>query len=140
MRCVFSLYITRYHKPYRVTSQRENDILCQPCLSGQIQTLAKIFCKTCEDPEPMCDVCGNMHLRMKATKHHELSNDLRQYPFQEKTSEMLWVLQLIFKFLKENSFAIYFISLRLQNVINSRKMNVHSKDRLNSKRTFWLHI
>lgn len=64
----------------RVSPQRKEEMLCNPCLLGNIRTAAKSFCKTCEDPEPLCEVCGNLHKRQKATKHHDLSIELAQFP------------------------------------------------------------
>ena len=63
---------------YRVSSQSEKEVLCDPCLSGDERTAATGFCKTCEDPEPLCDGCAKQHTRQKATKGHEISNDLTQ--------------------------------------------------------------
>ncbi|XP_078322456.1 uncharacterized protein LOC111105028 isoform X2 [Crassostrea virginica] len=61
------------------SSQLEKEIFCDPCLSGDVHSLATKFCKTCDDPEPLCDGCAQQHTRQKATKHHEMSNDLMQF-------------------------------------------------------------
>ena len=37
------------------------------------------FCKTCDEPEPMCANCAQLHTRQKATKGHEINDDLRQF-------------------------------------------------------------
>ena len=67
----------------RESLQRGIEILCDPCLSGDIRSTATKFCKTCEDPEPLCDGCAQQHKRQKATKHHQMSNDLTQLPINQ---------------------------------------------------------
>ena len=54
-------------------------ILCDPCLLGDVTSEATGFCKTCNDPEPLCRVCAVMHTRQKATKDHEICDDMKQF-------------------------------------------------------------
>ena len=70
---------------------------CDPCLSGDVHSAAKGFCKTCEDPEPLCDTCAHLHTRQKATKHHEICNDLTKFLSSQKRYEYLKII-LIFTF------------------------------------------
>ena len=37
------------------------------------------FCKTCDEPEPMCENCAQVHTRQKATRGHEINDDLKQF-------------------------------------------------------------
>lgn len=62
---------------------RENDIvkeiLCEPCITENIQVSASFFCKTCEDPEPLCDICARHHTKQKLSKNHELCEDITDF-------------------------------------------------------------
>ena len=60
--------------------QTERQIYCDPCLFGNVKTEATRFCKTCLDPEPLCEVCAQLHTRQKATKNHMMCEDIRQFP------------------------------------------------------------
>lgn len=53
--------------------------LCEPCSSENLQVQATHFCKTCEDPELLCDTCAKHHAKQKAYKHHEFSNDIGEF-------------------------------------------------------------
>ena len=59
-------------------SAKVKDVFCDPCLCGNIKTIAKKFCKTCDEPEPMCEACAQLHTRQKATRHHEIDSDLHK--------------------------------------------------------------
>ena len=68
--------------------QTERQIYCDPCLFGNVKTEATRFCKTCLDPEPLCEVCAQLHTRQKATKNHMMCEDIRQFPYlQEALNE-----------------------------------------------------
>ena len=56
----------------------EREVLCNPCLRETIEIEATKHCKTCNDPEPLCDVCAQHHTRRKETKEHEISEDMQQ--------------------------------------------------------------
>ena len=51
---------------------------CNPCLFGDEQIEATHYCMTCEDPEPLCEACAQQHTRHKASRHHEINDDLTQ--------------------------------------------------------------
>lgn len=59
-----------------------NGLLCEPCSTENNQVLATFFCKTCDDPEPLCDTCANQHTRQKLSRNHKLCDDLKE--FQKK--------------------------------------------------------
>ena len=63
----------------------DNEILCDPCLYENVQIAGTKFCKTCQDPEPLCDGCAQQHTRQKSFRHHEISNELKQLATVEKT-------------------------------------------------------
>ena len=56
-----------------------------------IQTIATRFCKSCEEPEPMCEVCASHHSRQKATKDHEICDDMGQFSISKKTLMQVYV-------------------------------------------------
>lgn len=43
-----------------------------------MQTEASSFCKTCEDPEPMCETCAEHHTLQQISRCHELSTDIQE--------------------------------------------------------------
>lgn len=45
-----------------------------------MKVTAKHFCKTCEDPEPLCEICAKQHTRQRALKAHELSGNIHDFP------------------------------------------------------------
>lgn len=53
-------------------------ILCYPCLRETIEADANKHCRTCLDPEPLCDVCAQHHTRRRETKEHQISDDPQQ--------------------------------------------------------------
>lgn len=72
-------------------NEETKPMLCDPCLCGNIQTTASRFCQTCEDPEPMCEACAQLHTRQKATKGHEISSDMKQFHQHEGLSNQTYV-------------------------------------------------
>ena len=54
-------------------------ISCQPCLRDTITAEATKCCKTCNDPEPLCDLCAQRHTLMEANTGHEVTTDMRQF-------------------------------------------------------------
>lgn len=61
-----------------------NEILCVPCSSEKKQVLADFFCKTCDDPEPLCEDCAYQHAKQKLSRNHELCDDLKEMPERYK--------------------------------------------------------
>lgn len=64
---------------FRVDSKKKEDIECEPCLNDAQKITATHFCKTCEDPEPLCESCAKQHSRQKAFRDHELSRNIREF-------------------------------------------------------------
>lgn len=52
-----------------------------------MSTEADRFCKSCQDPEPMCETCAKEHTRHKASRDHEICLDLVQFLKIKDTSE-----------------------------------------------------
>lgn len=65
---------------YSVDLEHEEDLACEPCLNGDKKVKATDFCKTCEDPEPLCAYCAKQHTRQRAFKEHKLSGHIHQFP------------------------------------------------------------
>nr|XP_022286825.1 uncharacterized protein LOC111099705 [Crassostrea virginica] len=74
------------------TSEKEPrmNITCKPCNRESITAKATKCCKTCKDPEPLCDLCAQRHTLKAGNKGHEMSDDLQQFfdPTSEKEPRM----------------------------------------------------
>lgn len=53
--------------------------MCDPCLNDDKKVTATHFCETCEDPEPLCELCAKQHTRQKAFKDHEISTNIHKF-------------------------------------------------------------
>lgn len=63
-----------------VDSHKEVYIECDPCLNDGTKVTASHFCKTCVDPEPLCETCAKQHTRQKAFRDHEVSGNINKFP------------------------------------------------------------
>lgn len=70
---------------FSVGKTHQEDIFCGPCLYVDIQTKATRYCKTCSDPEPLCNDCAKQHTRQNSSRDHELCNDIKGYQIIKKT-------------------------------------------------------
>ena len=60
---------------------------CEPCHYGKIENITTCFGKTCEVPEPLCEICSQQHTRHKETRGHEICYDMDQlYKHQKKAN------------------------------------------------------
>lgn len=59
---------------------------CNPCFFENIQVKATHFCRTCEDPEPLCKTCAREHIRHKISRDHEISDNIREFPNQSQNN------------------------------------------------------
>lgn len=55
------------------------DILCVPCLYGNLINKATHFCETCDVPEPFCTDCAQHHTRQKLSRDHELCDEIENF-------------------------------------------------------------
>lgn len=62
------------------------NIVCSPCLFGDKNIEATGFCKNCEDPEPLCEFCAQMHIRQRATRNHEICTEIGKLTISQETS------------------------------------------------------
>lgn len=42
------------------------------------------YCKTCDEPDPLCNDCAKHHIRQKASRNHELCNDIEIFQIHQK--------------------------------------------------------
>lgn len=76
-----------------ISSYKESTkLLCDLC-SIEDEYEATHFCKTCEDPDPLCETCAKRHLREKPFRSHEMCSDIEQFPNKEKKE---WYLVILF--------------------------------------------
>lgn len=53
---------------------------CHPCSNEEKDVKATHFCKTCENPEPLCEMCAKEHTRQKMAKDHEICTNISEFP------------------------------------------------------------
>ncbi|XP_062572461.1 uncharacterized protein LOC134241282 [Saccostrea cucullata] len=80
---------------------KENERNCGPCSFENLQNVATHFCETCQDHEPLCEMCAKQHLRQRSNRGHTLGkyscikdfNDQQtschQNPIDDKSSLLL---------------------------------------------------
>eukprot|EP00105_Crassostrea_gigas_P040346 XP_019924494.1 PREDICTED: major surface trophozoite antigen 11-like [Crassostrea gigas] len=61
-------------------------LLCEPCSTDNVQVEATHFCKTCDDPDPLCETCAKHHLKQKLSKDHKISADIKDFRYIEQNS------------------------------------------------------
>lgn len=54
--------------------------MCNPCFIDNRQLSATHFCKTCVDPEPLCETCAKEHIRQQMSRYHEICENIRNFP------------------------------------------------------------
>lgn len=64
-------------------------LLCEPCSTDNVQIEATRFCKTCDDPEPVCETCAKHHLRQKLSKDHEMCININEFRNREPKERYL---------------------------------------------------
>lgn len=65
--------VTKFDFKYFSEKGRVERELCNPCFSENLQVQATHFCKTCDEPELLCELCAKHHTKQKLFKDHELS-------------------------------------------------------------------
>lgn len=64
---------------FSVDLQQEENVVCDQCLNDDKKVTATYFCKTCEDPEPLCELCAKQHTRQKAFRDHSLNGNMHEF-------------------------------------------------------------
>lgn len=79
----------------RVDEQQELDILCAYCFRYEKeQVAATSFCKTCENPDPMCEACSKYHIRQELSKSHKICGDIDKFPKRSKQTRYFYFLYI----------------------------------------------
>lgn len=55
------------------------EMLCEPCMAECLEIPATFFCKTCEDPEPLCDTCAKHHRKHKLSSNYVLCRGIKAF-------------------------------------------------------------
>lgn len=63
------------------------DMSCRPCSMDNMTVKATCFCKSCEDPEPLCEECAKQHTRFQICKDHEICQDIKYF---QETESSIW--------------------------------------------------
>lgn len=61
------------------SKNKETGYVCELCFNENKQITATHFCKTCNDPEPLCEACAKEHIRQKISKDHSLSDEIEDF-------------------------------------------------------------
>lgn len=51
------------------------EMLCEPCITENLKVPASSFCKSCEDPKPLCDICAKHHTKQKLSRNQVLCRE-----------------------------------------------------------------
>lgn len=74
------------HKFFSADEPNQEDMFCDPCLYADIKIKATHYCKTCDDPEPLCNDCARQHTRQKLSRHHEICDNIGEFDNNKKDS------------------------------------------------------
>lgn len=72
------LSITRVPFKPKENESKQSEFFCDSCVFENIKSKATHFCKTCEDPEPLCNKCAQQHLRHNLCRNHEICDDIEE--------------------------------------------------------------
>lgn len=75
----------KYHLCFSSEENKAERVPCSLCHRDTITSEATKWCKTCKDPEPLCDHCAQRHTLMEANEGHQMAVDLQQF-FKTRTS------------------------------------------------------
>lgn len=70
-------------------------MVCHPCSNDDNDVDATHFCKTCDDPEPLCEMCAKEHTRHKMAKDHEICTNMAEFPTAQLNIRYFEFLQYI---------------------------------------------
>ena len=99
---MFRINKNTFYFIYREEKESAKQILCEQCLLDDTKTEATRFCRSCQDPEPMCEICAKQHIRQKDSRDHEICQDLQM--MSKKTyvfsNNLVQVFDMHFDFFK----------------------------------------
>ncbi|XP_062574275.1 uncharacterized protein LOC134236111 [Saccostrea cucullata] len=67
-----------------VSISKNNTINCELCLRDGEHKSASSFCLTCEEIEALCEDCAAQHIKQRAFRNHQISNDIAKLLQKEK--------------------------------------------------------
>lgn len=91
----FRKFYQKYHQSFFeffFSDKESTKVQCEPCSIDDEHVEATHFCKTCDDPEPLCGTCSKHHLKQKLSKNHEMCADIEQFPNEKKNERYFLVL------------------------------------------------
>lgn len=77
--------------------QEAKKLKCEPCYTEDILVLATHFCKTCDDPEPLCETCAKHHTKQRLYRNHQISEDIREF---QNIKQKTWYLFFLIRYRK----------------------------------------
>ena len=98
---------------------------CKPCHRDTITKEAKKCCKTCKDPEPLCEDCAHRHTRMEKNKGHEMTDDLQLCSNTKTNLGYVLICVNTFFIIYKNVSLFNFSYLRAENITNFLILQTH---------------
>lgn len=77
----------KYHLCFSSEENKAERVPCSLCHRDTINSEATKWCKTCKDPEPLCDQCVQLHTHVEANEEEEDQIDVKFQQFLNRTSE-----------------------------------------------------
>lgn len=77
------------------SKNKETNTVCEPCSNEDKAITATHFCKSCYDPEPLCESCAKEHSRQKISKYHILCDKIEEFPLIKTKLWYVKSMQLI---------------------------------------------
>lgn len=114
---------------FSVDSHKVVYIECDPCSNEGTKGKATHICKTCEDPEPLCETCAKQHTRQKAFRDHELSGIICEIPKHpsNKGYKMLWKFVILKKGQYTSNTIIFYVYLFLLVILKKKNKDFKKK-------------
>lgn len=72
-----------------------NKTLCDPCSNEDIHVPATHFCKTCDDPEPLCESCAKHHIRQKICRNHQICENIQEFMQKDQKFWYLFMFSIM---------------------------------------------
>lgn len=109
-----------YHY-FRENSEKKK-VVCNPCSNDSKEVQATHFCKTCEDPEPLCEMCAKQHTRHKLSKDHKICADIEEYPDVRRNIRYIHISLLCFSCMLDRTVInLYLLSMLRNALIREKK-------------------
>lgn len=111
--------------------KESTEMKCIPCSFAKENNNATAFCLSCPDKEPMCDECGEQHIREKETRGHRLCQDLNKLTLMPSVSDNCFKWCSLCSFGNDTKAATHFcLDCKKPEPMCSKCANQHTKQRL----------